>query len=55
MTYEKDIFDITERGLELASLEAGDRVLDIGCGAGDDVAYFSEKKRLKALEFDTSF
>ena len=44
MTYEKDIFDITERGLELASLEAGDRVLDIGCGAGDDVAIFRRKK-----------
>ena len=54
MTYEKDIFDITERGLELASLEAGDRVLDIGCGAGDDVAYFSEKKGLKAEGIDIS-
>ena len=29
-------------------------MLDIGCGAGDDVAYFSEKKRLKAEGIDIS-
>ncbi len=54
MTYEKDIFDITERGLELAALKEGDKVLDIGCGAGDDVAYLSKERGLEAEGIDIS-
>ena len=28
-------FDITDRGVEIAGLRKGDRILDIGCGQGD--------------------
>ena len=27
-------FDITDRGVEIAGLRKGDRILDIGCGQG---------------------
>ena len=34
---------LTDRGLELAGLREGSRILDIGCGEGDTVAYLQEK------------
>lgn len=39
----KNTFDITERALELTGLEKGSRLLDIGCGEGDDVAWLTKK------------
>ena len=36
-------FTTTDRALELAKLGEGCRILDIGCGEGDVVAYLTEK------------
>ena len=45
-------FTTTDRALELAKLGEGCRILDIGCGEGDVVAYLTEKCRMKAEGID---
>lgn len=45
-------FTITDRALELAKLGEGCRVLDIGCGEGDVVAYLTEKCGMEAEGID---
>ena len=47
-------FAITDRGLEIAGLKKGDRVLDIGCGEGDTVAYLKEELGMEAEGIDMS-
>ena len=47
-------FAITDRGLEIAGLKKGDRVLDIGCGEGDTVAYLKEALGMEAEGIDMS-
>lgn len=44
--------ELTDRGLELAGLRSGSRVLDIGCGDGDTVAYLKETKGMDAEGID---
>ena len=43
---------LTDRGLELAGLRPGSRILDIGCGEGDTVAYLQEEKGMQAEGID---
>lgn len=45
-------FDITDRGIELAGLKNGDRVLDIGCGEGDTVAHLCKDWGMDAEGID---
>lgn len=45
-------FDITDRGMELAGLKKGSRLLDIGCGEGDTVAHLSEDLGMNAEGID---
>ena len=48
-----NVNSMTVKALEIAGLGEGDRVLDIGCGEGDDVAFFAERG-LKAEGIDMS-
>ncbi len=43
---------ITERGLEMAGLKKGCRILDIGCGEGDSIVWLNEEKGMKAEGID---
>ena len=43
---------LTDRGLELAGLWPGSRMLDIGCGEGDTVAYLQDEKGMQAEGID---
>lgn len=43
---------LTQRGLEMAGLKEGGRVLDVGCGEGDSVAWLNEEKGMKAEGID---
>lgn len=43
---------LTDRGVELAALREGSRVLDIGCGEGDTVAYLGEQYGIRAEGID---
>ena len=43
---------LTDRGVELARLKAGSRVLDIGCGRGDTVAHLREDLGMQAEGID---
>lgn len=45
-------FAITDRGIALAQLKKGNRVLDIGCGEGDTVAHLSGDLGMKAEGID---
>lgn len=45
-------FKITDRGVSLAGLEKGSRVLDIGCGMGDTVNHLSADLGMKAEGID---
>ena len=45
-------FTTTDRALELAKLEKAGRILDIGCGEGDVVAYLTEKYGMEAEGID---
>ena len=45
-------FDITDRGIELAELAKGSRVLDVGCGEGDTIARLEEAFDMKAEGID---
>ena len=45
-------FTTTDRALELAKLGEGCRILDIGCGEGDVVAYLTEKCGMEAEGID---
>ena len=47
-------FDITDRGIELAGLKSGARVIDIGCGEGDTVHHLEEDCGMKAEGIDIS-
>lgn len=42
----------TERGLELAGLGAGARILDVGCGRGETVNYLVNRRGMKAEGID---
>lgn len=44
--------DITDRGIELAGLKEGDRVLDIGCGEGDTIMHLTDDLGMKAEGID---
>ena len=44
--------ELTDRGLELAGLREGSRILDIGCGEGDTVAHLAEDCNMKAEGID---
>lgn len=43
---------LTDRGLALAGLREGSKILDIGCGDGDTVAYLNETKGMAAQGID---
>ncbi|MBQ9014629.1 MAG: class I SAM-dependent methyltransferase [Firmicutes bacterium] len=43
---------LTDRGIELAKLRSGARVLDIGCGRGDTVAHLGEDLGMQAEGID---
>ena len=43
---------LTDRGLALAGLRSGSRILDIGCGEGDTVAYLKEVQGMDAEGID---
>jgi ubiquinone/menaquinone biosynthesis C-methylase UbiE len=45
-------FTTTDRALELAKVQKGSRILDIGCGDGDVVAYLAEKCGMEAEGID---
>ena len=47
-------FDITERGIEMAGLKPGSRILDVGCGEGDTVAHLNADLGMKAEGIDIS-
>lgn len=47
-------FEITDRGIELAKLKEGSRVLDIGCGEGDTVNRLNTKYGMKAEGIEMS-
>ncbi|MGN0693709.1 MAG: DVU_1556 family methyltransferase [Lentihominibacter sp.] len=47
-------FSITDRGIELAGLGKGARVLDIGCGEGDTVNRLNTKYGMKAEGIEMS-
>lgn len=47
-------FSITDRGIELAGLKEGARVLDIGCGEGDTVNRLNTEYGMKAEGIDMS-
>lgn len=47
-------FSITDRGIELAELKKGAKILDIGCGEGDTVAHLSEDLGMDAEGIDMS-
>ena len=43
---------MTDRGLQLAGLKEGSRILDIGCGEGNTIAYLTEEKGMQAEGID---
>lgn len=45
-------FEITDRGIDIAKLQKGDKVLDIGCGQGDTVAHLCKEKGMDAEGID---
>lgn len=45
---------LTKRGVELAGLKAGDRLLDIGCGSGESVAFLRKHCGIEARGIDAS-
>lgn len=45
-------FALTDRGLALAKLQKGAKVLDIGCGEGDAVAHLCKEKGMDAEGID---
>lgn len=47
-------FQLTDRGVQLAKLGEGSRILDIGCGEGDTVAYLAEKYAMKTEGIEMS-
>lgn len=47
-------FILTDMAIEFCGLQAGDMLLDIGCGAGASVAHVSEKYGLIASGIDSS-
>ena len=47
-------FELTERGLASCGLDQGDRVLDVGCGAGAVTAHLRSRHDLAAFGIDPS-
>lgn len=43
---------LTDRGLQMAGLRAGSRILDVGCGEGDTVAYLNKERGMAAEGID---
>ncbi len=50
----ENLKEAKKRALELAGFSAGSRILDIGCGEGDDVARLNEELGMKAEGIDMS-
>ena len=47
-------FDITDRGVEIAGLKAGAKVLDIGCGEGDTLNHLISDLKMTGEGIDMS-
>lgn len=46
--------ELTDRALDLARLDKGARVLDVGCGGGITVAHINDRRGLRAVGLDAS-
>jgi ubiquinone/menaquinone biosynthesis C-methylase UbiE len=47
-------YELTQRAVEFCGLEAGSRLLDVGCGSGASVEFLIEKFKLDAMGIDPS-
>lgn len=47
-------FDITDKGIELAKLKKGDKILDIGCGEGDTLNHLVKDLGMEGEGIDMS-
>ena len=47
-------FDITDRGIELAKLKKGSKILDIGCGEGESLNHLKTKYGIEGEGIDMS-